>query len=45
VQDVDVFFWEGRGMGNGTPGRVLLRRYHRTTRVPNSPGCMLYIIC
>jgi hypothetical protein len=27
------FFLGGRGRGNGTPGSVLLRRFHRTTRV------------
>ncbi len=37
--DVDVFFL------GGTPGRVMLRRFHRTTRVPNNPVCMLHIIC
>jgi hypothetical protein len=35
--------WGGRGRGCGTPGRVLLRRFRRTTRVPNIPGCILYV--
>ena len=39
---MDVFFWGGRGRGSGTPGCVLLRRFRRTTRVPNSPW--LYVI-
>ena len=37
------FFLGGTGEGSGTPGRVLLRRFRRTTRVPNSLF-MLYII-
>ena len=37
-----MFFWEGQWRGSGTPGRVLLRRFHRTTQVPNSPVYVIY---
>ena len=36
------FFWGDRGRGNGTPGRVLLRRFRRTTRVSEQP--FFYVI-
>jgi hypothetical protein len=31
------FSWGVRGRGKGTPRHVLLRRFQRTTRVPNNP--------
>jgi hypothetical protein len=38
------FFLGGRGKGRGTPGHVQLRRFLRTTRVPNSPFYVIYYI-
>ncbi len=38
------FSWGGRGRGRGTPGQVLLRCFHRTTRVPKSTFYVIYYI-
>jgi hypothetical protein len=39
-----IFFLGGGGRGRGTPGSVQLRRFRRTTRVPNSPVYVIYYI-
>jgi hypothetical protein len=38
------FFFGGSGRGRGTPGHVLMRRFGRTTRVPNIPFYVIYYI-
>jgi hypothetical protein len=40
-----IFFLGGWGSGRGTPGHVLLSRFHRTTRVSKQSFlcCILYI--
>jgi hypothetical protein len=40
-----IFFLGGAGEGRGAPGRVLLRGFRRTTRVPNSPLYVYIIYC
>ena len=39
-----IFFLGGGGRGRGTPGSVQLRRFRRTTRVPNIPVYVIYYI-